>query len=90
MSSREPDEKTASSASTWAIWSSVAILLYLLSPGVFLAAVIRGGWEPPPALEKPFTIIYSPIALLTKWKPVAHLYGSYLSWCAGQEVRLGP
>jgi hypothetical protein len=87
---REPDEKTASSAGTWAIWTFVAVLMYLLSPGLFLAVIIRGGWKPSPALEKPLTIIYSPIVLLAKWKPVADIYSSYLSWCADEEVRFGP
>lgn len=88
--SSEPDERTTSSAAAWAMWSVAAVLMYLLSPGIFVALVVRGGWEPSPALEKPFTIVFSPIALLTKWEPMADAYSSYLSWCAGQDIRRGP
>ena len=88
--SEEHRAKTPSSGTTWAVVSVVALVVYLLSPGFFVVAHMRWGWDPPHALQKLTAVLYSPINLLAKWEPVANFYNWYFSLCAGQDVLTVP
>ena len=82
MSEKSVAGKTSSGA-TWVSWSVVVIVLYLLSPGFFVAVYCRWGWDPPlPTLA----IFYSPVELLKKWEPADDFYTWYMELCAGQHL----
>lgn len=86
----EPLQRNTSSTAIWSTVIGVTLVLYFLSPGFFIAAYRRWGWEPPPMLNTPLTVVYSPLALLAKWEPVGNFYNWYLTLCAGQHMSSAP
>ena len=88
--SEDPSAKKSSSAATWSMVIAAALLGYLLFPGVFFAFCTRGGWVPPPAFEKQFTILYSPLSVLEKWDAFGEFYAWYINSCAGREIYIAP
>ena len=86
--SEEPAVRKPSSSTWWLVAVLCALIAYLLSPGLYITAVVRWKWRPPTAIEESFTILTTPLMLACAWDPAGHFYTWYLSLCAGEPVRI--
>ncbi|RBP43734.1 hypothetical protein DES53_105133 [Roseimicrobium gellanilyticum] len=86
----EPAPQKTTTTTMWAAVCTLVLLVYLLSPGLLVAASIRWGWKSNETMEKAVSIAYSPIGLLVKWHPAAEFYAWYFSLCSGRDVKIPP
>jgi hypothetical protein len=88
--SEEVPAKTAATATTWTTVCIAGIVVYLLSPGFFVAADTRWNWEPNGALRSTVKAVYLPLEFAVKWKPIGDFYEWYLGLCNGRRKRTPP
>ncbi len=62
----------------------MAVVFYLLSPGLVAVVVGRMGVLPPEPVERVITAAYLPIVYATRWEPVERFYIWYLELCGGK------
>jgi hypothetical protein len=78
-----------SSASTWVAGAALAVILYLLAPG--LLAYLDAHSTPAPTpdwVDKVMSIVYAPLRASMRFEPVREAYSAYLSWCCGKAVSI--
>ena len=63
----------------------MALVAYLLSPGLVVVGFTRWGWKANPGFVKTYETVYYPLAVLGKnFEPAARFYEGYFQWCAGK------
>ncbi len=72
----EPDPNRRSSSSSWAIYTAIAIVVYFLSPGIFVWAQMFGP-RMSPTTNQVYGTIYAPISFLGEHVPGVH---SFYRW----------
>jgi hypothetical protein len=80
-----------SSVTTCITGAILAVILYLLSPGLMIYLDTHSGSARFPLwMEKTMFVVYAPLRALMRFKPVGKVYEAYLSWCAAPSMSAPP
>jgi hypothetical protein len=72
----EPDPDRRSSSAAWGLSLVVAVVAYVLSPGIFIWADAHG-YNMSPLTERVFRVIYAPLGFLNDHVPAVK---SFYDW----------
>ncbi len=75
--------KLGAPGGAWFFVLLLLVVIYLLSPGIYWAAVARGGATPNAETIRFLDSFYKPISWLSQWKPIGEFYGWYFRLCTG-------
>lgn len=80
-----PDaDRTRTSGTFWVGLAVLAVVFYLLSPGIVWVAVGRGGWLLSPDTWEVLDVIFKPVEILSRWGPADRFYNWYSELCMGR------
>jgi hypothetical protein len=81
----EEPHKGRNSSVTWIAILCMALMAYILSPGLVVVGISRWGWKANSGFVKTYEIVYYPLAFLGRnFEPAGKFYDWYFNWCAGK------